>query len=64
MRLRLLFILLFSAAFVKAQKIDSTNLSDLQDYELRLTGLGEQMVRSFDEETRVTCGKNFIMQFS
>jgi hypothetical protein len=64
MRLRLLFLLLFSAAFVKAQKIDSTNLSDLQDYELRLAGLGEQMVRSFDEETRVTCGKNFIMQFS
>jgi hypothetical protein len=55
---------IISTFTLNAQKIDSTDLSMLQDYEIRLSGLGEKMVRSFDEETRITSGKNFIMQFS
>lgn len=47
-----------------AQKIDSSALDELRDYEIRLSGLGENMVRNYDEATRVTSGKNFIMQLS
>ncbi len=55
---------IISTFTLNAQKLDSVSLGLLQDYEIRLSGLGEKMVRSFDEETRITSGKNFIMQFS
>jgi hypothetical protein len=45
------------------QKIDSLSLDSLRDYEIRLGGLGFSMVRDFDEEVRITSGRNFIRQF-
>jgi hypothetical protein len=64
MRYFTILFLLFSIGSLTAQKIDTTNLEALRDYELRLSGLGENMVRNFDEATRITSGKNFIMQLS
>ena len=54
-----LFILGFGPN-LKSQVLDSLTLDSLQSFELRLSGLGEQMVRSFDEGTRITSGKQFI----
>ena len=45
------------------QKIDSLSLDSLKDYEIRLGGLAYSMIRDFDEEVRVTSGRNFIRQF-
>lgn len=70
MRLTFLFLLLF--AFTQSswaqkkkmlEKIDSLSLDSLRDYEIRLGGLGYSMVRDFDEEVRITSGRNFIRQF-
>jgi hypothetical protein len=64
-----LFVLLLGAFSVSAQKqkllqkIDSLSLDSLRDYEIRLGGLGFSMVRDFDEEVRITSGRNFIRQF-
>jgi hypothetical protein len=64
-----LFVLLLGAFNVSAQKqkllqkIDSLSLDSLRDYEIRLGGLGFSMVRDFDEEVRITSGRNFIRQF-
>jgi hypothetical protein len=64
-----LFLLLLGAFSVSAQKqkllqkIDSLSLDSLRDYEIRLGGLGFSMVRDFDEEVRITSGRNFIRQF-
>jgi len=64
-----LFVLLIGAFNVSAQKqkllqkIDSLSLDSLRDYEIRLGGLGFSMVRDFDEEVRITSGRNFIRQF-
>ncbi len=44
----------------KAQVLDSLTIDSLRNFEFRLSGLGEQMVRSFDEDTRLTSGKQFI----
>jgi hypothetical protein len=52
-----IFLLVFGA---KAQKIDSLSLDTLRDAEIKLSGLGQRMVTSFDEATRVTSGSNFI----
>ena len=45
------------------KKIDSLSIDSLKDYEIRLGGLGYSMVRDFDEEVRITSGRNFIRQF-
>lgn len=60
----IVLILVVFAFELGAQKIDSSALDELRDYEIRLSGLGENMVRNYDEATRVTSGKNFIMQLS
>jgi hypothetical protein len=59
-----LFAFLLHAVAANAQKIDSLSLDSLRDYEIRLGGLSYNMVRSFDEETRITSGKNFIRQMA
>lgn len=64
MRILILIGLFCLSALLKAQKLSPEITDSLHDYEIRLQGLGEQMVRSFDETTRLTSGKNFIMQFS
>ncbi len=51
---------LLACSNMKAQKIDSLSFDTLLNFEIRLSGLGEQMVRSFDEDTRITSGKYFI----
>ena len=52
--------------FVNAQKqkpkLDSLSLDSLRDYEIRLSGLCYSMVRDFEEDARITSGKNFIRQ--
>ncbi|OYU94826.1 MAG: hypothetical protein CFE21_14145 [Bacteroidetes bacterium B1(2017)] len=53
---------LLSVFFVKAQKIDSLSMDSLHDFEIRLSGLSYNMVRNFDEEVRITSGRNFIRQ--
>ncbi|MES2654597.1 MAG: hypothetical protein V4620_03355 [Bacteroidota bacterium] len=53
-------IIFLFVSHVKAQKIDSLTLDTLKDAELRLVGLSQEMVTSFDETTRITCGTNFI----
>lgn len=65
MRTKLILIaFLLSTIFANAQKIDSLSLDTLRDYEIRLGGLSYNMVRSFDEDTRITSGKNFIRQMA
>jgi hypothetical protein len=63
---KILCILFMLLALVEAkaqkQKIDSLSLDSLRDYELRLSGLSFNMVRNFDEEVRITSGRNFIRQ--
>ena len=60
--LKILFLLFWVLLVfnLKAQKLDSLSLDTIYNYEIRLAGLGEQMVRSFDEDTRITSGKYFI----
>ncbi|MCX6185977.1 MAG: hypothetical protein NTU43_03130 [Bacteroidetes bacterium] len=59
---KLLFILfVFFSLGIKAQnKIDSLSIDSLHDVEIRLMGLSERMIQSYDEEERMTSGKNFI----
>ena len=54
------FLLLGLGQQLKAQVIDSLTYDSLFNFEIRLSGLGQQMVRSFDEDTRITSGKQFI----
>lgn len=57
------FTLLFfvmGSHFSFAQKIDSLSLDTLYDAEIRLMGLAENMVTSYDEGTRISSGTNFI----
>ncbi|MDZ4667637.1 MAG: hypothetical protein SGJ00_07115 [bacterium] len=56
------FLFLLTSSLVQGQKLDSLSLDSLRDYEIRLGGLSYNMVRSFDEEMRITSGKNFIRQ--
>jgi len=59
---KLILILLAVSTQVNAQKMDSLLWDSLHDYELRLSGLSYNMVRNFDEEVRITSGRNFIRQ--
>jgi hypothetical protein len=46
---------------VKAQVLDSLRIDSLTSYEYRLSGLAKEMVSNFDELTRISSGKNFII---
>lgn len=59
---KFLLILLLFTTQLRAQKIDSLAMDSLRDFEVRLSGLSYNMVRNFDEEMRITSGKNFIRQ--
>jgi len=59
-----MLILLCLNPFVYAQEIKPEIKDSLIDFELRLQGLGELMVRDFDENTRLTSGKNFIINLA
>ncbi len=61
---KFLLILFLFATQLRAQKIDSLAMDSLRDFEVRLSGLSYNMVRNFDEEMRITSGKNFIRQMS
>lgn len=52
--------LVYLTNHTKAQKLDSLTRDTLVDAEIRLNGLGQKMVTSLDEMTRISCGKNFI----
>ena len=41
-------------------RFDSLSMDSLHDVEIRLMGLSERMIQSYDEEERLTSGKNFI----
>ncbi len=40
------------------------SLDSLKDFEIRLSGLGKEMILNYDEQTRLSSGKNFIIQLS
>ncbi|MFN4082595.1 MAG: hypothetical protein ACK4K9_03085 [Bacteroidia bacterium] len=60
--LSVVFILLVLGA--KAQPISKEIADSLADYEIRLMGLGQMMISTFDETTRLTSGKNFIINLA
>lgn len=62
-RLLLLFVALGCLLPARAQKLDSLLLDSLRDYEIQLSGLAYSMVRDYDEEVRITSGRNFIRYF-
>lgn len=57
-----LFCLLFALG-AKAQILDSLTLDTLREAELRLDGLGNNMIMSFDENQRLVSGRNFLATF-
>ncbi len=61
-----LAFVLFSAVirFASAQQVDSLSLDTLHDAEIRLTGLGEQMIRAEQENDRFTSAYMFIRTMS
>lgn len=61
MKKLLIILFVFFSLTIKAQhKIDSLSIDSLHDVEIRLMGLSERMIQSYDEEERLTSGKNFI----
>lgn len=56
-------LLLFSFG-MKAQVIDSLSFDSLHDAELRLTGLGVNMIQSYDESVRLLNAKQFLITLS
>jgi hypothetical protein len=61
MKKTIILLLVLAAISAKAQtKTDSLSLDSLHDVEIRLMGLSERMIQSYDEEERLTSGKNFI----
>lgn len=55
------FFLQLSSQKGNAQNLDSMLVDSIRGYELRLMGLSREMVSSFDELTRISSGKNFII---
>lgn len=47
-----------------AQALDSILVDSIRNYEFRLMGLSREMVSSFDELTRISSGKSFIINLS
>lgn len=56
----ILFALLLLSFRVSAQNTDSLSLDTLRDLEIRMAGLGERMILSFDEKERLSSGYHFI----
>src|SRR5687767_6950176 len=59
--LLILFITFICLFRVSAQKIDSLSLDTLHDAELRLTGMGTNMIESYDENTRMLNARSFLI---
>ena len=61
-----ILVLMFGMSFTKAQaqQVDSLSRDSLHDAELRLSGLGTNMIQSFEEETRLLNAKNFLITLS
>lgn len=47
-------------SFINGQTLDSLTMDSLRNFEIRMSGLSQNMVRSYDEDTRLTSGKQFI----
>lgn len=60
----LLLVFGLNLRIANAQSIKPEIKDSLILMEQRLTSLGEYMVRDFDENVRITCGKNFIIHLS
>ena len=59
--MKYLFVLLVLYSFgCKAQQLDSLSRDTLNDLQIRMTGLGERMILSFDEKERLTSGYHFL----
>ena len=58
------FICLLSTPSKAQAQVVLNNIDSLKDFELRLAGLGKEMILSYDETTRLSSGKNFIIQLS
>ncbi len=63
-RLACLMMMVCATTVCRAQQIDSLTLDTLRDCEIRLMGLAQSMIQSYDEETRLTSGRNFVKQLS
>lgn len=60
-----IILFLITSLGIKAQTQPIlSSLDSLQDFELRLSGIGKEMILSYDEQTRLSSGKNFIIQLS
>lgn len=59
-----LTLLLFCFSIGKAQSIDSLWMDTLRDAELRLAGLGTNMIQSAEEEVRLLNARNFLITLS
>lgn len=64
LQFKIRLIILLSMPAVHAQIIKPEIKDSLADFEIRLAGLGELMVSSFDEEIRLSSGKNFIINLA
>jgi hypothetical protein len=62
-RFYILFVSLLCAPLLHAQA-DSLSLDTLHDAEIKLVGLGENMIHSFDEKERLTSGFYFVKMLS
>lgn len=63
MRILAVVFLLFVKTVV-AQQPDSLSLDTLHDAELRLSGLGTNMIQSYDENVRMLNARNFLITLS
>ncbi len=64
LQLKIWLVAAFIVPGIHAQTIKPEIKDSLADFEIRLAGLGEMMVRNFDEETRLSSGKNFIINMA
>jgi hypothetical protein len=60
----LYLIALICITAVAHAQIDSLSLDTLRDAEIRMTGLGEKMISSYDEGERLLCGRSFLITLS
>jgi hypothetical protein len=60
----LLILILLGAGFARAQHLDSLTMDTLHDAELRLSGLGTNMIQSYEENVRMLNARNFLITLS
>jgi len=60
----LVILLLFIAVSSKAQQLDSLSRDTLHDVELRLQGLGVNMIQSMEEDQRLLNARTFLITLS